>query len=99
MARDPRRVETGRRRKSIGAQRALGRRIKPESDVEETLIAIVDGLGKRLRGAHRLCRTVVLRLRFDDFERVTRSRSPASRPSRRRLSSPSHEGCSTRRGR
>ena len=75
MARDPRRVETGRRRKSIGAQRALGRRIKPESDVEETLIAIVDGLGKRLRGAHRLCRTVVLRLRFDDFERVTRSRS------------------------
>ncbi len=75
MARDPRRVETGRRRKSIGAQRALGRRIKPESDIEATLIAIVDGLGKRLRTAHRLCRTVVLRLRFDDFERVTRSRS------------------------
>lgn len=75
VARDPRRVDTGRRRKSIGAQRALGRRIKPESDVEATLIAIVDGLGKRLRTADRLCRTVVLRLRFDDFERATRSRS------------------------
>ncbi|QKT08828.1 DNA polymerase IV [Gordonia sp. X0973] len=75
MARDPRRVETGRRRKSIGAQRALGRRIKSEDDVETTLIAIVDGLGKRLRTARRLCRTVVLRLRFHDFERVTRSRS------------------------
>lgn len=75
MARDPRSVETGRRRKSIGAQRALGRRIKDESEVETTLIAIVDGLGKRLRGADRLCRTVVLRLRFDDYERVTRSRS------------------------
>ncbi|AVL99128.1 DNA polymerase IV [Gordonia iterans] len=75
MARDPRRVETGRRRTSIGAQRALGRRITDEGDVETTLIAIVDGLGKRLRGADRLCRTVVLRLRFDDYERATRSRS------------------------
>ena len=75
MARDPRRVETGRRRKSIGAQRALGRRRRSEADIEATLIAIVDGLGKRLRGAHRLCRTVVLRLRFDDYQRVTRSRS------------------------
>ncbi|MEZ5212148.1 DNA polymerase IV [Gordonia sp. (in: high G+C Gram-positive bacteria)] len=75
MARDPRRVETGRRRKSIGAQRALGRRIKSERDIEATLLAIVDGLGKRLRGARRVCRTVVLRLRFDDYSRVTRSRS------------------------
>ncbi|MFT4199245.1 DNA polymerase IV [Gordonia sp. (in: high G+C Gram-positive bacteria)] len=75
MARDPRRVQTGRRRKSIGAQRALGRRIKDEAEIESTLMAIVDGLGKRLRTADRLCRTVVLRLRFDDFERVTRSRS------------------------
>ncbi|MFT3901377.1 MAG: DNA polymerase IV [Gordonia sp. (in: high G+C Gram-positive bacteria)] len=75
MARDPRRVETGKRRKSIGAQRALGRRIKSEDEIESTLIAIVDGLGKRLRTADRLCRTIVLRLRFDDFDRVTRSRS------------------------
>ena len=75
MARDPRRVQTGRRRSSIGAQRALGRRIKSEADIEATLLAIVDRLGERLRRAERLTRTVVLRLRFDDFERVTRSRS------------------------
>ncbi|MFW0793430.1 DNA polymerase IV [Gordonia sp. CPCC 205515] len=75
MARDPRRVETGRRRRSIGSQRALGRRPKTESDLEATLVAIVDRLGKRLRGAERVCRTVVLRLRFDDFSRATRSRS------------------------
>ncbi|GAA3949241.1 DNA polymerase IV [Gordonia caeni] len=75
MARDPRPVQTGRRRKSIGAQRALGRRIKSESEVEATLLALVDGLGGRLRGAHRCCRTVVLSLRFDDYSRVTRSRS------------------------
>lgn len=75
MARDPRRVETGRRRRSIGSQRALGRRPKNESDLEATLVAIVDRLGKRLRGAERVCRTVVLRLRFHDFGRATRSRS------------------------
>ncbi|WAC57454.1 DNA polymerase IV [Gordonia sp. SL306] len=75
MARDPRRVETGRRRRSIGSQRALGRRPKSEADIEATLVAIVERLGKRLRGAERVCRTVVLRLRFDDFSRATRSRS------------------------
>ncbi|MED5803418.1 DNA polymerase IV [Gordonia sp. Z-3] len=75
MARDPRRVETGRRRRSIGSQRALGRRPKNEADIEATLVAIVERLGKRLRGADRVCRTVVLRLRFDDFGRATRSRS------------------------
>ncbi|GEE00686.1 DNA polymerase IV [Gordonia spumicola] len=75
MARDPRRVETGKRRSSIGAQRALGRRVKSEADVEATLLAIVDRLGVRLRKADRLTRTVVLRLRFHDFEKVTRSRS------------------------
>ncbi|AUH67540.1 MULTISPECIES: DNA polymerase IV [Gordonia] len=75
MARDPRRVQTGRRRRSIGAQRALGRRWRSEADIEATLVAIVDGLGRRLRSAQRLVRTVVLRLRFHDFERVTRSRT------------------------
>ncbi|MBM7368771.1 DNA polymerase IV [Gordonia hydrophobica] len=75
MAHDPRRVTTGRRRSSIGAQRALGRRVKSEADIEATLVAIVDGLGRRLRSADRLTRTIVLRLRFQDFERVTRSRT------------------------
>ncbi|MGV9711559.1 DNA polymerase IV [Gordonia sp. NPDC003424] len=75
MARDPRQVETGRRRRSIGSQRAMGRRPKEEADLEATLVAIVDRLGKRLRAAERVCRTVVLRLRFDDFGRATRSRS------------------------
>jgi DNA polymerase-4 len=36
-------------------------------------MAIVDRVTRRLRGAHRVGRTVVLRLRFDDFTRATRS--------------------------
>lgn len=75
MAQDPRRVETGRRRRSIGSQRALGRRPKSPAELEATLIAIVERLARRLRKADRLTRTVVLRLRFDDFSRATRSRS------------------------
>ncbi|QIS12238.1 DNA polymerase IV [Nocardia arthritidis] len=72
-ARDPRRVETGRRRRSIGAQRALGTRYRPPDEIEAYLHGLVDRLGRRLRAADRVCRTVVLRLRFDDFARATRS--------------------------
>ncbi|MGC5246251.1 DNA polymerase IV [Gordonia sp. DT219] len=77
LAQDPRHVETGRRRSSIGSQRALGRRIRAEADIEATVIAIVERLGKRLRAADRVSRTVVLRLRFHDFSRATRSRTLA----------------------
>jgi DNA polymerase IV len=72
---DPRPVEVGRRRHSIGAQRALGRRYRSPADLDATVIALVDRLGRRLRAARRVCRTVVLRLRFDDFSRATRSRT------------------------
>jgi DNA polymerase IV len=72
--RDPRRVRTGQRRRSIGSQRALGlRTFKSPADLDATLVAIVDRLGRRLRAARRVCRTVVLRLRFADFSRATRS--------------------------
>jgi DNA polymerase-4 len=71
--RDPRRVRTGRRRGSIGSQRALGRRRRSVAELDATLVAIVDRVTKRLRKGRRLCRTVVLRLRFGDFTRATRS--------------------------
>jgi DNA polymerase-4 len=71
--RDPRPVHTRRRRRSIGAQRALGRRAKSQPEIEVVLITLVDRVSQRLRAAKRACRTVVLRLRFDDFTRSTRS--------------------------
>jgi DNA polymerase IV len=71
--RDPRPVQVRRRRRSMGSQRALGRRpFSPES-LDADLVALVDRLARRLRAATRVCRTVVLRLRFDDFSRATRS--------------------------
>ncbi len=71
--RDPRRVEVGRRRRSMGTQRALGLRPRPPEQLDVDLIALVDRLARRLRTAHRVCRTVTLRLRFGDFARATRS--------------------------
>jgi len=71
--RDPRRVRGGRRRRSIGAQRALGRSPRSWNAVDAVLVGLVDRLARRLRAARRVCRTVTLRLRFDDFSRATRS--------------------------
>ncbi len=71
--RDPRPVQVGRRRRSIGSQRALGRSPSSPEAIDATVIALVDRVTCRLRAAGRVGRTVVLRLRFDDFTRATRS--------------------------
>ena len=71
--RDPRPVQPRRRRRSIGAQRALGRSPKSLAEVDASLVGLVDRVTRRMRAAERVARTVVLRLRFDDFSRVTRS--------------------------
>jgi DNA polymerase-4 len=73
--RDPRRVEGRRRRRSIGAQCALGRSPTSPAEADATLVALVDRVTRRMRAAGRAGRTVVLRLRFDDFTRATRSRT------------------------
>ncbi|MGZ4272029.1 MAG: DNA polymerase IV [Solirubrobacteraceae bacterium] len=71
--RDPRRVQVGVRRRSMGAQRALGRGRRSPEALDAFVVGLVDRLARRLRHARRVCRTVVLRLRFDDFSRATRS--------------------------
>jgi DNA polymerase-4 len=71
--RDPRPVDTTRRRGSIGSQRALGRRPRTPDELDLMLTQIVDRLARRLRDGDRACRTVVLRLRFGDFAKATRS--------------------------
>jgi DNA polymerase-4 len=71
--RDPRPVDTTRRRRSIGSQRALGRRPRSPEELDLMLTQIVDRLARRLRDGDRACRTVVLRLRFGDFAKATRS--------------------------
>jgi len=71
--RDPRPVQPRRRRGSIGSQRARGRHPWSAASVDADVIALVDRVTRRMRTAGRAGRTVVLRLRFDDFTRATRS--------------------------
>src|SRR4051794_184307 len=71
--RDRRRVQVGRRRGSIGAQCALGRSRRTPEEVDAVLLGLVDRVTRRMRKAGRIGRTVVLRLRFADFSRATRS--------------------------
>jgi DNA polymerase-4 len=72
---DRRRVTTGVRRRSVGAQRALGRAGNRMSaaEVDAVVVTLIDRITSRMRTAGRTGRTVVLRLRFDDFGRATRS--------------------------
>lgn len=73
--RDPRPVHPRRRRRSIGSQRALGRSPTSPDAIDAVAIGLVDRVTRRLRSAGRVGRTVVLRLRFDDFSRATRSQT------------------------
>ncbi|WP_062378505.1 DNA polymerase IV [Demequina pelophila] len=76
--RDPRPVETTTRHGSIGSQRALGNRSYTSGELGLILTQIVDGLAKRLRDRGSACATVVLRLRYGDFTKATRSRTLAT---------------------
>src|SRR5438105_7236288 len=71
--RDPRTVQPGRRRRSIGSQRALGRSPKSPDAIDAIVVGLVDRVTRRMRTAGRVGRTVVLRLRFDDFSRASRA--------------------------
>ena len=76
--RDPRRVETGRRMRSMGSQQALGgRRARTPADLDAVLIGLVDRVARRLRSSDRVGRTLILRLRLGDFSRISRSHTVA----------------------
>jgi DNA polymerase-4 len=68
-------VHVSRRRGSIGSQRALGRSRspRPRHEIDAVVVGLADRITRRMRTAGRVGRTVVLRLRFDDFSRATRS--------------------------
>jgi DNA polymerase-4 len=75
--RDPRPVQGGRRRKSMGAQSALRLARHSPAEIDARLVALVDRVARRMRTAGRVGRTVTLRLRFADFARATRAHTLA----------------------
>ena len=75
--RDPRHVDTGRRRRSIGSQSSFPSGRISRSDCDAILLNVVDRVTARMRTAERVGRTVVLRLRYGDFTAATRSHTLA----------------------
>ena len=75
--RDPRPVRTGRRRRSVGAQCAIGSSPRSREEIEGVVTGLVDRVTRRMRSGGRAGRTVVLRLRFGDYSRASRSRTLA----------------------
>ncbi|HMJ34224.1 MAG TPA: DNA polymerase IV [Baekduia sp.] len=73
--RDPRRVRAGRGRRSFGSQSALGSRGRSPEALDAVAVALVDRVTRRMRAAGKVGRTVVLRLRFSDYSRATRSKT------------------------
>lgn len=75
---DPRRVETARRAKSVGAQSAFARDERDPARWNVVLTGLAHRVGGRLRAKGRAGRTLTLRVRFSDFTSVTRSRTMAT---------------------
>jgi DNA polymerase-4 len=70
---DTRRIETGRRASSVGAQSAIGRRRPSDELLRTTIGFLADRVASRLRAKDRAGRTVTVRVRFADLRAVTRS--------------------------
>jgi DNA polymerase IV len=71
--RDPRRIRSGGRARSAGAQSAIGRKPAEERIIRPTLLHLADRIATRLRATCRPGRTVTVRVRFADLNSVTRS--------------------------
>ncbi|MEZ5247256.1 MAG: DNA polymerase IV [Acidimicrobiales bacterium] len=72
---DPRPVDTARRDRSMGAQRALGNRVRTRDELRRELLALAEKVAARLRTADRVARTITVRYRTQDMVHESRSRT------------------------
>jgi DNA polymerase IV len=73
--RDPRSVSTAHEEKSIGHETTFETDVTDRVVVHRTLLALADAVAVRLRRAGVQARTVSIKLRFEDFTTITRSRT------------------------
>jgi DNA polymerase-4 len=74
-ARDPRRVSTDRVDKSISAETTFDIDISDRQVLRRTVLALSNRVAARLRGGGFVGRTVAIKVRFDDFRTLSRSRT------------------------
>lgn len=75
--RDVRRVETTRVEKSIGHEETFATDVSDRSLLERELLRLSTRTSERLRDAEIEARTIAIKVRWDTFETVTRSRTLA----------------------
>ncbi len=73
--RDPRRVETAVRERSIGADETFEHDVDDPAYIHRRLLRLSDKVAARLRTAEVMGRTVTVKVRFADFTTITRSRT------------------------
>ncbi len=75
---DLRPVRTNRIRKSVGGERTFFEDISDPEELRDTLERIIDIVWERIEQAKARGRTVTLKLKYNDFQIATRSRSQAA---------------------
>ena len=75
--RDPRSVTPERAEKSIGHEVTFERDITDRSTIDRELLRLADRVAERLRRGGWVARTVSVKLRFGDFETITRAQTLA----------------------
>jgi DNA polymerase-4 len=78
FGRDDRAVVPERVAKSIGQERTFTEDISDRELVEDILLGEVEQVAERLRRSGSTARTITLKIRFGDFETITRSRTMSS---------------------
>ncbi|PDQ35104.1 MAG: DNA polymerase IV [Candidatus Lumbricidophila eiseniae] len=74
---DPREVETGRVEKSISHERTFEHDEHDPVELRRAVLGLADAVAVRLREHGVLARTVALKIRYNDFRTLTRSRTLA----------------------
>lgn len=72
---DPRSISTVREEKSIGHETTFSYDVTDQHEIRRALLRQSDDVAARLRKAEVVAKTVVLKLRYQDFTTVTKSRT------------------------
>ncbi|QAB17615.1 DNA polymerase IV [Leucobacter muris] len=73
--RDARRIETSRAEKSIGHEETFATDVRDTGTLQRELLRLATRTGERLRAAGAEARTVSIKVRWENFDTVTRSRT------------------------
>ncbi len=70
---DERDVQTRRVAKSIGAEETYGADLSASQDLDRELVRLADRVASRMRGAGVSARTITVKVRYGDFDTITRA--------------------------